>query len=149
MVFAAAPGFSLVVGSCSYGAQASLWRLLLWQSTGSRRMGLSRFSAQAWWRTLAASRVLVGSVVVQHRLSCPTACGIFLTHGLNPCPLHWQADSHPLHHQVSPITASFTWINILKCFYFNFTRDMTHMGFPWWLSGKESIYQFRKHGFHP
>ena len=34
-----------------------------------------------------------GSVDVAHRLSCPLACGIFLDQGLNPCPLHWQADS--------------------------------------------------------
>ena len=25
--------------------------------------------------------------------SCSSACGIFLDNGLNPCPLHWQADS--------------------------------------------------------
>ena len=30
------------------------------------------------------------------------ACGIFLDQGLNPCPLHWQVDSHPLDHQGSP-----------------------------------------------
>ena len=35
----------------------------------------------------------VGSVVVAHELSCSAACGIFLEQGLNPCPLHWQADS--------------------------------------------------------
>ena len=29
--------------------------------------------------------------------------GIFLTHGLNPCLLHWQADSLPLSHQGSPL----------------------------------------------
>ena len=34
-----------------------------------------------------------GSVVVAHGLSCSVACGIFLDQGLNPCPLHWQADS--------------------------------------------------------
>ena len=34
-----------------------------------------------------------GSVVVVHRLSCSTACGIFPDQGSNPCPLHWQADS--------------------------------------------------------
>ena len=34
-----------------------------------------------------------GSVVVAHQLSCSVACGIFLDQGLNPCPLHWQADS--------------------------------------------------------
>ena len=35
----------------------------------------------------------VGSVVVVHGLSCPEVCGIFLDHGSNPCPLHWQVDS--------------------------------------------------------
>ena len=34
-----------------------------------------------------------GSIVVAHRVSCPTACGIFLDQGLNSCPLHWQGDS--------------------------------------------------------
>ena len=33
------------------------------------------------------------SVAVAHRLSCPTACGIFLDQGSNPCPLLWQTDS--------------------------------------------------------
>ena len=28
-----------------------------------------------------------------HGLSCSAACWIFLDQGLNPCPLHWQADS--------------------------------------------------------
>ena len=39
------------------------------------------------------------SVVVVHRLSWPTVCGIFPDQGLNPCPLHWQEDSQPLDHQ--------------------------------------------------
>ena len=45
--------------------------------------------------SLAAEHGLqsTGSVVVAHRLSCSTACGIFLDQGSNPCPLHWQADS--------------------------------------------------------
>ena len=30
------------------------------------------------------------------------ACGIFLNQGSNPCPLHWQVDSQPWHHQGSP-----------------------------------------------
>ena len=42
------------------------------------------------------------SVVVMNRLSCSVAGGIFLDQGLNPCPLHWQADFYPLHHQGSP-----------------------------------------------
>ena len=33
------------------------------------------------------------SVVAAHRLSCSAARGIFPDQGLNPCPLHWQADS--------------------------------------------------------
>ena len=44
-----------------------------------------------------------GSVVVAHGPSCSAACGIFPDQGSNPCPLHWQADSQPLHHQGSPI----------------------------------------------
>ena len=43
-----------------------------------------------------------GSVVVAHGPSCSAACGIFPDQGLNPYPLHWQADSQPLHHQGSP-----------------------------------------------
>ena len=42
-----------------------------------------------------------GSIVVVHRLSCSTACGIFLDQGPNPHLLHWQADSLPLSHQGS------------------------------------------------
>ena len=34
----------------------------------------------------------VGSVAV-HGLSYPSARGILLDQGSNPCPLHWQADS--------------------------------------------------------
>ena len=43
-----------------------------------------------------------GSVVVAHRLSCSTACGIFPDQGSNPCLLHWWADSLPLNQQRSP-----------------------------------------------
>ena len=39
-----------------------------------------------------------------HGPSCSVACGIFPDQGSNPCPLHWQADSQPLHHQRSPTT---------------------------------------------
>ena len=67
--------------SSSRCAGLSLSRPLLLRSTGSRR---------------------TGSVVVAHGLSCSAACGIFPDQGLNPCPLHWQADSQPLHHQGSP-----------------------------------------------
>ena len=30
--------------------------------------------------------------------------------GSNPCPLHWQADSQPLHHQGSPLYVFINWI---------------------------------------
>ena len=59
--------------------------------------------------TIAASLVgstgsrHAGSVVVAHRPSRSAACGIFPDQGLNPCPLHWQADSPPLRHQGSPM----------------------------------------------
>ena len=43
-----------------------------------------------------------GSVVTEHGLSCSRACGIFWDQGLNPRPLHWQADSYRLRHQGSP-----------------------------------------------
>ena len=45
--------------------------------------------------SLSRSRALGvrASAVVAHRLSCSAACGVFPDQGLNPCPLHWQADS--------------------------------------------------------
>ena len=84
-VFISVRRLSLVAASRGHSssrcADLSLsWPLLLW-STGSRR---------------------AGSVIVAHRPSCSTACGIFPDQGLNPCPLHWQADSQPPRHQGSP-----------------------------------------------
>ena len=35
----------------------------------------------------------LGSRVVACGLSYPTACGVFLDQGSNPCLLHWQMDS--------------------------------------------------------
>ena len=31
-------------------------------------------------------------------LGCPAACGIFSARGWSLCHLHWQEDSHALHH---------------------------------------------------
>ena len=85
-VFVSAQGPSPVAASGGHSssrcAGLSPSRPLLLQSTGSRR---------------------AGSVIVAHGPSCSTACGIFPDHGLNPCPLHWQADSPPLRHQGSPM----------------------------------------------
>ena len=41
--------------------------------------------------------------------SCSGACGIFPDQSSNPCPLHWKADSQPLHHQGSPCPF-FDWV---------------------------------------
>ena len=85
-VFVSVGGLSLVVASGGHSSLQcvglSLPRPPLLRSTGSRR---------------------AGSVVVAHGPSCSAACGIFSDQGLNPCPLHWQADSQPLRHQGSPV----------------------------------------------
>ena len=83
-------GLSLVVASGGHSssqcAGLSLSRPLLLRSTGSRH---------------------ASSVIVAHGPSRSAACGIFPDQGSNPCPLHRQADSQPLHHQGSPSLASF------------------------------------------
>ena len=85
-VFVSVPGLSLVAESWGHSssrcAGLSLSQPLLLWSTGSRR---------------------AGSVIVVHGPSCSAACEIFPDQGSNPCPLHWQADSQPLHHQGSHI----------------------------------------------
>ena len=84
-IFVSVRGLSLVVASGGHSssrcAGLSLSQPLLLRSTGSRR---------------------AGSAVVAHGPSRSVACGIFPDQGLNPCPLHWQADSQPLRHQGSP-----------------------------------------------
>ena len=79
-------GLSLVAASGGHSssrcAGLSPPRPLLLRSTGSR------------W---------AGSVAVAHGPSRSAACGIFPNQGLNPCHLHWQADSQPLRHQGSPL----------------------------------------------
>ena len=85
-VFVSVRGLSLVVASGGHSSSRCAGLLISWplllQSTGSRR---------------------ASSVIVAHRPSCSVACGIFPDQGLNPCPLHWQADSQPLRHQGSPV----------------------------------------------
>ena len=85
-VFVSVRGLSLVAESGGHSssqcAGLSLSRPLLLRSTGSGR---------------------AGSVVVAHGSSCSAACGIFPDQGSNPCPLHWQADSQPLHHREAPL----------------------------------------------
>ena len=89
-VFVSVLGLSLVVASGGHSssrcAGLSLSRPLPLRSTGSRR---------------------AGSVAVAYGPSCSAACGILPDQGPNPCPLHWQADSQPLHHQGSPLDIHF------------------------------------------
>ena len=89
-VFVSVRGLSPVAASEGHSssrcAGLSPSRPLPLRSTGSRR---------------------AGSVVVARGPSCSVACGIFPDQGSNPCPLHWQADSQPLRHQGSPLSAFF------------------------------------------
>ena len=109
-VFVAARGVSLVVVSGGYSslqcAGFSLrWLLLLW-SMGSRRAGFGSCSMQAQQLWLMGSRAQAQQLQCVG-LSCSVACGIFPDQGSNPCPLHWQADSQPLHHQGRPVLSIF------------------------------------------
>ena len=96
-VFVSVRGLSLVAASGGHSSSRcvglSLSRPLLLRSTGSRR---------------------AGSVFVVHGPSCSVACGIFPDQGSNPCPLHWQADSQPLHHQGNPTSTVFFIFQFLK-----------------------------------
>ena len=116
-------GLSLVAASGDHSssrcAGLSLSQPLLLRSTGSR---------------------CAGSVVVAHGPSCSTACGIFPDQGSNPCPLHWQADSQPLHHQGSPCpffdwAVSFFDIELYELFtYFVYDSVVSHIICKYFLS---------------
>ena len=91
-------GLSLVAASRgSFLLQSmsfSLWWFLLLWSTGSRHVGFSGCSPQAqklWCRGLFPLRHVESSG----------------TRNQTPCPLHWQTDSYPSHHQGSP------WLSII------------------------------------
>ena len=70
---------------------------LLCSALASHNVGF--FCCGAWalgaWASVVVAHGLqsAGSVVVAHRLSCFSACGIFPDQGSNPCSLHCQADS--------------------------------------------------------
>ena len=98
-VFVSVRGLSLVAASGGHSSSQCTglslsWPLLL-RSTGSRR---------------------AGAVIVAHGPSCSAACGIFPDQCLNPCPLHWQADSQQLCHQGSPNMKFFDGTIFLKFF---------------------------------
>ena len=80
------------------------WELLLAVVRGLPGVA-SHSGAQALGRVDCSSHGSQSSdvVVTVYELSCFPACGIFPDQGSNLCPLHWQADSHLLHHQEVPI----------------------------------------------
>ena len=90
-VFITAHRLSLVAAS---GAPLQLQVAFL--AAEHRLTGFSNYSTRAQQLQLTASVVMILG------LSCSTACGIFPEQGSNPCTMHWQVDSYPLHHQGSP-----------------------------------------------
>ena len=153
-------GFALVSvwASCCGGFSCGVWAL---GGTGfsSNDKGLSSWGTQA---------LHTGSMVVVHRLSCPTTCGNFLDQGSNPCLLDWQVDSLPLSHLGSPKVAlkkKMLFKNVssllIKASFSSYDRMVNRevrpasvrkpgtLGCPWWCSGQESGSQGRGHRFEP
>ena len=91
------------------------------QCTGFSPGGFSCCRAQAL-EHVGFSSWATGASEVQaqqfqaHRLSCPVACGIFRSRGLNACLLHWKADSQPLDHQGSPCWGLFFLVFLLSAY---------------------------------
>ena len=98
LVFIALLGLSLVavIGNC--GSHFSGFFFGRAKVLGSQA---SELTARGFGNCDSPTLEHLGSFVT-HWLSCSEACGIFPDQGLNLCPLHWQADSYPLHHQGSP-----------------------------------------------
>ena len=44
-------------------------------------------------------------------------CGMGIFLGIEQCPLHWQADCHPLHHQESPVLQLNSYLCLLHIFF--------------------------------
>ena len=90
-----------------FGCAGSLCYVQAYSSFGVPASHCSGFScgrAQALGHSARGPKNAV-SVVALHGLSCSVAYGVFLDQGLNSCPLHWPADSQPVDHQGSPISA--------------------------------------------
>ena len=88
------PAFSLCMYVCMY-----VWlRLVFATARGLSLVAVSGGHSCCGTRALGTR----ASAVVAHGLSCSAARGILLEQRSNPCPLHWQADSHPLRHQGAP-----------------------------------------------
>ena len=92
-------GFSLVLVSRGYSLVAAhRLPIVVASLVAQHRHGLQVHGL----RVTAPWLQSTSSVVVAHGISCSVASGIFLDQVSNLCLLHWQADSLPLSHQVSP-----------------------------------------------
>ena len=90
-----------LLSSCS--EQGLLSRCSVW---ASHRGGFACCGVWALGRA-GSGAVVHRSIAVAHGLTCSAACGVTLE-GSNLCPLHCQADSLPLSHQViSPFRSQF------------------------------------------
>ena len=69
------------------------FRLSLWQTEATLHCGAQASHCSGFSCCRAQALGARASEVVAHRLRCLVAYGIFLDQGLNPCPLHWQAES--------------------------------------------------------
>ena len=81
--------------------------LFIFVGTGSSLLltgFLQLWGVGAVFAVVSGLLLAVASLVVDHRLSCSQACGIFPDQGLNQCPLLWQTDSQLQDHQGSPNT---------------------------------------------
>ena len=104
-VFIATHGLSLIAASWGYSL-VGVFRLLivaasLVMSTGSRARGPRYLQPMGSAVVALRLKSMRASVVMAHRIGCPSAYGIFPEQGSNPRPLHRQVDSQPLDHQES------------------------------------------------
>ena len=115
-----------------FGLAGSAMLRGLFSSCGKRGLlsGLGTWASHcrsfSRWGTQALASV--GSVVVIHRLSCSSSWRIFLNQESNPRLLHWQADSHPLNHQGSPLQLHFLKSKLWGSFFFS--SSFPHCLFP-------------------
>ena len=81
--------FLVVLGLC--------WYARAFSGRGKRELLSIAMHGLLLWNTGSQA-----AVAEAHGISCSAASGIFLDQGLNPCPLHWQANSYPVYNQRSP-----------------------------------------------
>ena len=101
-----------IFGSICFGCAESSWLCAGFSSSAERGL-LPGCSVLVFLFSVfcCSLQALSTSVAVAQGLGCPQACGISPHQGLNPCPLHWQADSEPLDHQGSasdPLSPKFS-----------------------------------------